>query len=77
MRVASLQTLEQGQSCAEKHVGRVAVALFNDVLGDTILNLGTGPVQVAENDGFSGLWKGGLWKRGAGPGGNDDKNKRE
>ena len=49
VRVAVAQTLEQGQRGSQHHVGRIVVAYLDDVLGDAVLDLCAGPVQVAED----------------------------
>ena len=52
MDISPPQPLQQGQSCAEDHIGRITVTFFDYILGDTVLNLGAGPVQVAKHNCF-------------------------
>ena len=56
--VAALESLKQGKSGAQLGLGGVAVALFHQVLGDTILYQSAGPVEVAEDNGlFGARWR--------------------
>ena len=51
LTVSATEPLEEGEGVSQDYIGRVAVPLLDDVLGDPVLHLGARPGEIAEHDG--------------------------
>ena len=60
LTVSATEPLEERKGVPQDHIRRVAVPLFDDVLGNPILHLGASPGEIAKDDGL--FWRG---RRGA------------